>query len=185
MGKSTAARLLAGRGYPVADTDLIAREVVEPGTAALREVAEIFGSAMLTSEGRLDRERMGALVFTDPEARRRLEAILHPRIREAWGRRVDEWRAGGARLGVVVIPLLFETGAEALFDAVVCVACSRATQALRLAGRGWSPVHAAERVASQMPIEVKIQRSRYVVWTDVPVAVHEEQLGRVVDRVAA
>ncbi len=120
-GKSTVARIWAREGIPVIGADDLARRVVRPGTEGLRAVVEAFGSEVLTPEGELDRERMRERIFRDPEARRRLEGILHPRIRalrDAW---LEEQRRAGASLVVAEIPLLFETGGEGEYDVTVYV----------------------------------------------------------------
>ncbi|MGE3312641.1 MAG: dephospho-CoA kinase [Limisphaerales bacterium] len=175
MGKSTAAALLQRLGVAVVDTDEIARELVAPGQPALAEIQAAFGAEVLRPDGTLDRGRMARLAFGDEDGRRRLEAILHPRIREAWANRVGDWRSGGVKCGVVVIPLLFETAAESRFDAVICVACSAETQRRRLRERGWSEEHVDQRLAAQLPIELKIRKSGYLIWTETPVEVQEDQ----------
>jgi dephospho-CoA kinase len=132
MGKSTCADLLRARHVPVLDTDDLAREVVEPGQPALDEVRRIFGHEVIDAEGRLRRDILARRVFSDSEARKQLEGILHPRIRTLWRAQANAWRDQGRPLGVVAIPLLFETKAETELDAVICVACSPATQLERL-----------------------------------------------------
>jgi dephospho-CoA kinase len=179
MGKSTASRFLQARGLPVADTDLIARELVHPGSAGLAEVAAAFGRDVLTPAGELNRAALAAIVFADPSARRRLEAILHPRIRAEWLRRAEAWRVNGAPVGVVMIPLLFETDAASHFDWVVCVGCSEPTQILRLAERGWDPAEIARRNAAQLPLEQKMAGADFVVWTEGRLSRHEQQWDRV------
>jgi len=138
MGKSTAAELLAKRGAKISDSDVIARESVELGQPALQAIAEAFGNEVLGADGSLDRGRVAELVFGDNAARRTLEDILHPRIRATWLGNLDRWEGEGVALGVAVIPLLFETGSEAVFDRIVCVACSPQTQRERLRQRDWS-----------------------------------------------
>ncbi len=138
MGKSAAADLLARRGCAVIDTDVLARQVVEPGQPALAEIQAVFGAGVLGSDGRLRRDELARRVFADEDLRRKLEEILHPRIRERWLKQVQEYRAAGERICIVVIPLLFETQAEIHFDAVICVACSSNTQQQRLHARGWN-----------------------------------------------
>ena len=96
------------------------------------------GAEIAGPDGQLRRDELARRVFADPAARRRLEDILHPRIRALWRAQVETWRADGRPLAVVVIPLLFETKAEAELDATICVACSAATQHQRLLARGWS-----------------------------------------------
>jgi len=117
-GKSTVAELFAQRGVPVIDTDVIARELVEPGEPALAEIAAAFGEGLVDSEGRLDRARLRNLVFDDEAQRQRLEAILHPRI---YARVRDRVAQLDAPYCVVVIPLLIETGGGALVDRILVV----------------------------------------------------------------
>src|SRR5436190_1394321 len=95
MGKSTTADLLRKRGFPVVDSDVIARQVVEPGQPALAEVQGLFGQEIVGADGRLRRDELARRVFTDAEARRRLEGILHPRIRAVWQAQLRSWRATG------------------------------------------------------------------------------------------
>jgi dephospho-CoA kinase len=176
MGKSTSASLLVKRGVPVIDTDDVAREVVEPGQPALEEIATTFGRELIDAEGRLRRGALSEIVFASNERRAELEAILHPRIRARWIQQVESWRASGERAGVVVIPLLFETNAASAFDAVICTACSAATQRERLLARGLTTTHIEQRIAAQWPIEKKIASSNHVVWTEGEIEMHERQL---------
>ena len=166
MGKSTVAQWLERRGIAVVDTDLLARKVVEPGQPALGAIQEMFGAAVLAPDGSLRREELARRVFASEMSRKQLEAILHPRIRALWLAQVEQWRAEGRPLGVVVIPLLFETNVAKHFDQVVCVACSSATQQQRLAARGWSAEQIQQRLAAQWPIEKKLAQADYVVWTE-------------------
>ena len=179
MGKSEAASYLAERGVPVADTDLIAREVVMPGEEGLDKVKQAFGSTVIAQDGSLDRAALARTVFSDPPARARLESILHPLIRQRWLKTAENWRGTGVKSGVVMIPLLFETGAEQEFARVICIACSPRLQSARLHQRGWNAEQAAGRLSAQWPIEKKIDRSHYVIWNDSSVEVLREQLGRV------
>jgi dephospho-CoA kinase len=117
-GKSTVAGLFAALGVPVIDTDVIAREVVEPGQQALTQVAEAFGADVLDADGRLDRKRMRERIFADADARRRLEAILHPAIRAETER---QSQAAGGPYQVLVIPLLAEGGRRDHVDRVLLV----------------------------------------------------------------
>ena len=179
MGKSASDKLLRERGVPVVDTDLLAREVVEPGQPTLADVQRVFGEQILGPDGRLRRDELARQVFADASARQRLEAILHPRIRALWRAQVESWQAEGRPLAVVVIPLLFETGAEAEFDATICVACSAATQHQRLLARGWSPQQIEQRLGAQWPAEKKIAAANYVIWTEAGMDVHAEQVERI------
>ncbi len=180
MGKSTAAEILRQRGVALTDSDIIARQVVEPGQPALSEIARAFGAEMLDGAGRLRRDELARRVFADQAAREQLEAILHPRIRAVWQAQVATWRAAGCAAGVAVIPLLFETHAQSHFDATVCLACSAATQRARLLARGWTPEQIDQRTRAQWPIEKKMSLADYVVWTEGSLDVLAEQLARIV-----
>jgi dephospho-CoA kinase len=179
MGKSTAGDLLSRRGAAVVDSDVIARQIVEPGQPALAEISAAFGPEMIKKDGGLDREKLAAAIFADPSSRSQLEAILHPKIRSVWQARAEEWRREGRDFGVVIIPLLFEAHSENIFDVVVCVACSARTQTRRLLGRGWSPEHIKQRLSAQWPAEEKIAKSDCVIWTDATLSAHAAQLERV------
>ena len=179
MGKSTSARLFQERGVPVVDTDDLARKVVEPGQPALAEILAAFGPEMIGPEGRLRRDEMARRVFADSAARQQLEGILHPRIRELWRAQVEVWRAEGRPLALVVIPLLFETKAEAELDATICVACSAATQQERLRSRGWTPEQIEQRLQAQLPTDQKMARADYLIWTEGSLDVHAAQIDRI------
>ncbi len=179
MGKSTAAGFLLQLGARVVDTDEIAHELVSPGQPALAEIADNFGQHLIAPDGKLRRAELARIVFTDTAAREKLEAILHPRIREHWSAQVVEWRKENCPLAVVVIPLLFETQAENQFDKIICLACSPVTQRERLAARGWSPEQSRQRLAAQMPAEQKLARAHFVVWTEGAPEVSRRQLAEI------
>ena len=179
MGKSTAAGFFSALGVRIVDTDDLAHQLVEPGQPALQEIGDQFGRELIGPDGRLKRGELGRLVFAAPEARKRLEAILHPRIRERWQAQVETWRSQNCAVAMVVIPLLFETSAESNFDKIICVACSPRGQGERLAGRGWSPDQIQGRIAAQMPVEQKLARSHYAVWTEGALESHQRQVGTI------
>jgi|YelNatPaOPRAMG01_1025707.scaffolds.fasta_scaffold21785_3 dephospho-CoA kinase len=185
MGKSTVAELLAQRGWPVVDADVLARQVVEPGQPALEEIVRLFGREILDAQGRLRREEVARRVFADASLRRRLEAITHPRIRALWQQAVAQWRRQQRPGGVLVIPLLFEVGAQSEVDVVICVACTAETQRRRLLARGWSEREIAQRLAAQMPIEQKLARADYVIWTEGELDLTARQLDCILARLAA
>ena len=146
-GKSTVADLFAARGVPVIDTDVIAREVVEPGQPALAEVVAAFGPGVLGPDGRLDRRRLREVIFADASARRRLEAILHPAIRAEMER---QSRAAGGAYQLLVIPLLTEGGRRNHVDRVLLVDVPEAVQVERLMRRdGVSREQAAASLGAQ------------------------------------
>jgi dephospho-CoA kinase len=180
MGKSTAGQILEQRGVAVADTDLIAHRLTEPGQPALSNIAQRFGPAVLSADGRLNRAALARIIFADAGARADLEAILHPPIRAAWEAEAQRWRAEGRDCGAILIPLLFETGAAPRFDAVICVVCTETSQWRRLRLRGWTDDQILQRLAAQWPVERKMARSDFVVWTDTTLEIHAAQLERVV-----
>jgi dephospho-CoA kinase len=182
MGKSAAAGFLRDLGAQVADTDEIARQLVEPGQPALAEIKKEFGDGIISSAGGLKRGELAQIIFADSAARKKLENILHPRIRERWIAQIEIWRNENCKLAVVVIPLLFETQAESQFDKIICVACSAANQQKRLLERGWTPEQIRQRIAAQMPVDRKIAQSHFVIWTDGLLETHRQQIGQIIGR---
>jgi dephospho-CoA kinase len=159
-GKSEVSRLLGRHGAVVIDADRLAREVVEPGTPGLAEVVETFGPGVLAADGSLDRPALGARVFGDDDGRRRLEAIVHPRVRA----RAAELEAAAGPDAVVVhdIPLLVETGQADGFDGVIVVDVPAEVQVQRLVTqRGMSEDEALSRIAAQASRE---QRTGVADW---------------------
>lgn len=142
-GKSLVADLFAARGVPVIDTDVISREVVQPGRPALREIEQEFGDEVLTADGGLDRRRMRQLVFEDDGRRSALEAILHPRIRDEAVR--QSLFAGGA-YHVIVVPLLVESPMRHWVDRILVVDCREETQLKRLLERDTGTEEQARRM---------------------------------------
>jgi dephospho-CoA kinase len=179
-GKSTVAGRWAAAGVPVVSADDLAREAVAPGSEGLEAVVEAFGDAVLDSAGELDRPRLRARVFADPEARARLEGILHPRIarlRSAWvADRVRE----GHRLVVSEIPLLFEAGLEDAVDRIVLVDAPRQERRRRLVeGRGLDADEADRIIDAQMDPAAKRPRSHHVIDNDGSLADLEARADRV------
>lgn len=161
-GKSTVAAMFAELGAVVIDADQLAREVVAPGTEGLAEIVEAFGEDVLTPGGELDRPAMGALVFGDEQARRRLEAIVHPRVRA----RAAELETAAGPDAVVVhdIPLLAETGQAGTFDAVVVVDVPGETQLERITRlRGLTEPEAKARIAAQATREQRLAVATHVI----------------------
>lgn len=179
MGKSTAAKLLREQGVPVVDSDDLARRVVAAGEPALAEIADTFGAEFLDSKCKLDRGKMAAYIFGNDAERKKLESIIHPRVRELWMMQIETWRADNIPLGVVVIPLLFEVGAEGEFDSVICIACTGNTQRERLHAREWDDAQIDARIAAQMEVTEKIKRADQVVWAEGDISLLREQLQRI------
>ncbi len=178
-GKSTVLDRLVSAGIHAIDTDAIAREVVSPGSNGLKATVERFGDSILQEDGCLNRTALADLVFSRPDSRKDLEGILHPLIRERWLQAMNDWEAAGHPLGVVVIPLLFETGAEDRFDHVVCVACPDTLQRERLAARGWSPEQIKGRLDAQLSMTRKMEKSDYVIWNAGSRTILQEQVDRI------
>jgi dephospho-CoA kinase len=162
-GKSMVASMFAQLGADVIDADQLARDVVEPGQPALVEIATAFGRDVLLADGRLDRGKLGRIIFADPVARGKLNAITHPRIRE----RIDaEIAARGSRPGVLVvdIPLLYENDRTRTVETVIVVWVDSKTQLRRLNERnGLTEEEARQRIAAQMPLDEKRARADVVI----------------------
>lgn len=174
-GKSYCLGAFARLGAPVIDADTLARAAVEPGTPALALVVRRFGTGVLAPDGRLNREALGRLVFSDEDARRDLEAIVHPEVYAG----IRRWFEGlsGAPAGVAEIPLLYETDHVGDFDRVVVAACSREEQKRRAMARdGLSEAEVERRLAAQLPIEEKRRRADAVVDTSGSLAETDEQV---------
>jgi len=163
-GKSTVARLIAERGIPVLDADQLAREAVEPGQPALAEIARRWPQVLLAGDGRLDRKRLGAIVFADADARRQLEAILHPRIAELAAARAAALAAAGHQLAFYEASLLVETGRHRDFDGLVVVTASPETQIARAMARDHlTREQARARIEAQLPMADKVAVATHVI----------------------
>jgi dephospho-CoA kinase len=166
-GKSTFAAALRALGAPVLDADLLAREAVAKGSPGLAEVVQAFGAEVLGAEGELDRKRMGARVFSDPDARARLEAIIHPRVRALSRAELARLEEAGHPVAFYDVPLLFETRQQGLVDLTVVVWAPREVQVARLVARdGLSRAEAEARLGAQLPIDEKAQLADAVVVND-------------------
>jgi len=175
-GKSHCLAHFAELGVPVVDADKLAREAVVPGSAGLRAIVERFGADVLAPDGSLDRPALGRIVFDDARARAALEAIVHPEVY----RHIREWFANlpaATRVAMADIPLVFETGHNHDFDAVIVAACEPAEQVRRVIARDGLPEREARaRLAAQWPIEEKVKRATHVIWTDRGFAETDRQI---------
>jgi dephospho-CoA kinase len=185
-GKSHVLAVFTALGVPTIDADVLARETVAPGTAGFEAVKARFGPSVLDTAGGLDRRKLGDLVFADVQARRDLEAIIHPAVVTM----IDRWFTGleGAAAGFAIadIPLLFETGREHQYDVVIVTACELQTQIRRLIARDRiSEADARQRIGAQLPIEEKTRRADYVIRTDGMVAETNAQVHAVYARLSA
>lgn len=162
-GKSTVSRMLRELGAPVLDADVIAREVVEPGTPGLAAVAARFPN-VLTPDGRLDRARLGARVFADASERAALNAIIHPLVGQRFLEKLQALEAQGVERAVYDVPLLIENGLQAGMDGVVLVWVPRSLQKARLMARDGLDEAAAEaRLAAQLPLDEKRPHATWIV----------------------
>jgi dephospho-CoA kinase len=192
-GKSSVSRMFAAQGAVVIDADAIVHELQARGMPLVAEIAAAFGPGVLDAEGGLDRAALGALVFRDPEARTRLNQIVHPKVGAEFARRVAAARASGARVLVLDIPLLFEgrragTGSAARmdFDATVLVYAPEALQVERQISRdGCSRDEALRRVRAQIPIEEKKALADYVIDNSGTLDETERQVRDVLSRILA
>lgn len=165
-GKTYCLTRLAALGAPVVDADRLARDAVAPGTPGLSAVVARFGPEVLAAGGGLDRPRVAAIVFADPDARRDLERIVHPIVYRGIRQWADGLAAAGRPLAIADVPLLYETGHDRDFDRVVVVACPPDQQVRRLAGRNrLNESEARRRLAVQWPIERKRAAADYVIDT--------------------
>ena len=164
-GKSTVSAMLAHLGCRVIDADQLAREVVAPGQPAHAAIVAEFGPEVLQPDGYLDRKRLGAIVFNDPERRKRLNAITHPAVRLRQ-QRILSMLEEEEHDGLVIwdVPLLYETNGDAHVDRVVVVSTDEETELARLIGRdGAGEADARARIKSQMPVAEKARRAHYVI----------------------
>lgn len=184
-GKSHVLAVFTALGVPTIDADILAREAVAPGTTGFEAVKARFGPSILDPTGALDRRKLGDIVFADAQARRDLEAIIHPAVVAA----IDRWFTGleGAAAGFAIadIPLLFETGREHQYDIIVVTACELQTQIRRLIARDRvTDTEARQRISAQLPIEEKARRADYVIRTDGMVAETNAQVHAVYQRLS-
>lgn len=179
-GKTTVAALLAERGAFILDADRIGHDLIAPGGAAHADVVARFGSTIVEPDGSISRARLGAIVFADDEARRALDAIVHPHILPEVNRRLAAYlETGSALVAVVDAALLVEAGMARAFDRLVVVRCVRETQIRRLVTRnGLTPREAERRIDTQAPLEAKLAAADYVIDTDGTMRQTREQVDR-------
>jgi dephospho-CoA kinase len=163
-GKSTVSAILRRLGAQVIDADALAREIVEPHQPAWIEIVNTFGKEILQADQTLDRKKLRKLVFDEPKARKRLEAITHPKIRQLAQRKIADSAATGAPLVVYEAPLLFETGIHLWLRPVILVACDTAAQKRRLRQRdNLSAAEIGQHLGAQMSLEEKRKLADYVI----------------------
>lgn len=158
------AAMLREMGFPVLEADVVAHKLLEPGQAAHDEVLREFGADLADATGKIDRAKLGALVFADPAKLGKLNKIIHPRVEEIVWRQFEEWqRAGVKDAGFVEAALLVEAGIAEKLDGLVVVFCLPEQQLERLRARGMSEVEAKRRMAAQLPVEEKLKRATVAI----------------------
>lgn len=182
-GKSTVAAMLRECGFPVLEADRIARELIEPGGAAHEEVVKRFGTGMVAPGGRIDRQRLAALVFPDRSKLDELNSIVHPRVEEQIERDLAALESGGGHQAAFVeAALIFEAGLHRKLDGVVVVWCLPEQQVARLKDRGMSEAEAKQRIAMQMPVEEKLARATERVDCSGSLAETRKQVAALAER---
>jgi dephospho-CoA kinase len=179
-GKSVVAARFSARGVPVVDADVLAREAVAAGSPALAQIARTFGSSTIGADGQLVRGRLAELVFADPDARARLEKIVHPTVRALATQRFSKLEARGEPLACYEVPLLFEVGLEATLRPIVVVRAAEHTCIERVCRRdGLDATAARARLSAQLPLAEKANRADFVIDNDGPLAETHAQTDRV------
>ncbi|MEC1627361.1 dephospho-CoA kinase [Bacillus mojavensis] len=176
-GKSTVANMLIDKGITVIDADIIAKQAVEIGMPAYRQIIDEFGEDILLENGDIDRRKLGALVFTNEQKRLALNSIVHPAVREEMLKRRDESIANQETFVVLDIPLLFESKLESLVDKIIVVSVTKELQLERLIKRNQlTEEEALSRIRSQMPLEEKVSRADNVIDNSGTLEVTKQQL---------
>ena len=166
-GKSTVAKILKRLGAAVVDADALAREVVEPGRDAWKDIVQAFGAEVLQPDRTLDRQKLRAIIFNNPSARKQLETIIHPRVRALAEERIQQHAAAGYEIVVYEVPLLFEGNLHEWLRPVVLVACDLDVQKRRLQERdGLSDETSQKHIDAQMSLAEKRRLADYVIEND-------------------
>jgi len=180
-GKSYVLDRFRRRGIPVLDADTLAHGVMAPGTGAAAEIALRFGPGVIAADGSVDRKTLGSIVFADVNARRDLEAIVHPAVYRAIAAGLRAFELlGGAPFAVADVPLLFETGHASDFDRVIVTASPFDLQLQRLVHRGLTEDDARQRILAQLPTDEKASRADFVIRTDGMFADTDRQVDEIV-----
>ncbi|MBC7543685.1 MAG: dephospho-CoA kinase [Candidatus Sericytochromatia bacterium] len=165
-GKSTVGHIAAEAGVPVTDADDLAHATTVVGGPAYEAVIAAFGPTIVASDDSIDRRRLGDIVFADPEALQRLNAIVHPAVRHLMFTQIEQWRQSGVTAAIVIIPLLYESGLAGLFDEVWVASCPPDVQRQRVQQRdGFAMTHVEDRIRAQMPLALKAARADQVIDT--------------------
>lgn len=183
-GKTYVADRLRARGIPVLDADVLAHGVMAPGTEATAAIAARFGSDVLAPDGSVNRAKLGPIVFADPAARTELEAIVHPAVFRATEAGIRAFELTGSyAMAVVDVPLLYETGGDKKFDRVIVTTCPVPVQIARMMERGLSEAAARQRIAAQLPSDVKAAKADFVIDTSGTFADTDRQLDAILESI--
>jgi dephospho-CoA kinase len=175
-GKSTVANFLREYDLPIVDGDVVARQVVEPGSETLAKIAESFGDDVILPTGEMDRAKVGSIIFNNEEKRLLLNSIIHPAIRQEMLRQRDDYVAQGKHV-VMDIPLLFESKLQHFVEQVLVVTVSPEVQLQRLMERNQLTIEEAKaRIASQIPLSEKVKGADAVIYNDGPIDETKQQL---------
>ncbi|RLQ91899.1 dephospho-CoA kinase [Planomicrobium sp. Y74] len=179
-GKSTVSKMLEDLGYPIIDADLVARKVVEPGSETLKEIEALFGSEVIREDGTMNREKVGALIFSDPVKRKQMNDIIHPAIRAEMLRQRSAFMAEGHQTIVMDIPLLFESKLQHFVDKILVVSVTEDNQLSRLMERnGLNEKDAKARIGSQLPMSVKEEGADAVIYNNGTIEETAQQLTKI------
>jgi dephospho-CoA kinase len=185
-GKSTVAKILTELGAANVDADMLSREVVAPGHDGWKEIVATFGRDVLQADQNLDRQKLRTLIFNNPDARKQLEAIIHPRVRALAERRIREHGEAGYSVVVYEVPLLFEGNLQEWLRPVILVASNVDIQRQRLQRRdGLDATAAQKHIDAQMSLEDKRKLADYVIENDGSLADLESQVRAVLAKIQA
>ncbi|MHC9079645.1 dephospho-CoA kinase [Bacillus altitudinis] len=181
-GKSTVSQMIKEKGIRVVDADVIAKEAVSKGSAALHQIVQTFGEEVLLPNGELNRQQLGAIIFSDEEKRKKLNAIVHPEVRKEMLEQRDEGVSNNETFVVLDIPLLFESKLEGLVDRIIVVYTTPELQLSRLMNRNdLSEEEALNRIHSQQPLEEKCQKADRVIENTKDLAFMRKQLENILN----
>jgi len=185
-GKSTVAKILERLGAAVINADALSREVVEPGKDAWKEIIDAFGAGVLQPDQTLDRQKLRTVIFNDSDGRKKLEAIIHPRVRALAEEKIREHAVAGYSIIVYEVPLLFEGNLHEWLRPVILVACNVDTQRARLQERDrLAQTEAQKHIDAQMSLEEKRRLADYVIENDGSLADLERQVRTVLEKIKA
>ncbi|ARK20574.1 dephospho-CoA kinase [Sporosarcina sp. P26b] len=182
-GKSTVANMLREKGYPIVDADVIAREVVEPGSPLLDKIQQTFGADVLREDGTLNREQLGAIVFGDETKRQQLNELMHPAIRSQMVKQKEDYVNQGYQTVIMDIPLLFESKLHDYVERIIVVSVTKEIQKQRLIARNeLTEAEADARIASQLDMSIKEQGADAVIHNNDTVEETQKQLENILEK---